>query len=98
MYKTNMKDKVVGLRWHYPNDLNLDGFIISFDDGSSIVHEKNVTIIPPNKCSAWPEYFCYTFYNLSFSKNSMFEVRILDNKMEQFQYINKCIFYLVLYL
>jgi len=84
VYKKAMKNKVVGLRWNYPDDLNLDGFIISFDDSSFIGHEKNVTIIPPRKCSAWPEYFCHTFYDLSSSKNVTFKVRILDNKIEKF--------------
>lgn len=95
VYKTNVKDKVVGLRWRYPDISNLDGFIISVDDGSFIADEKNVTVVPPNKCSAWPEYFCHTFYDLSFSTNSTFKVRILDNKIEQFQYINKCIAHIV---
>lgn len=78
VYKKNIKNKVVGLRWHYPDDSNLDGFIISFesfDDGSYITHEKNVTIVSPRKCSAWPEYFCHTFYDLSPSKNSTFKVQ-----------------------
>ncbi|KAL5238474.1 hypothetical protein ACI65C_005884 [Semiaphis heraclei] len=75
VYKTNVKDKVVGLRWRYPDISNLDGFIISVDDGSFIADEKNVTVVPPNKCSAWPEYFCHTFYDLSFSTNSTFKIQ-----------------------
>ncbi|CAI6356794.1 unnamed protein product [Macrosiphum euphorbiae] len=75
VYKKAMKNKVVGLRWNYPDDSSLDGFIISYDDISFIGHEKNVTIVPPRKCSAWPEYFCHTFYDLSSSKNVTFKVQ-----------------------
>jgi len=84
VYKKSMKNKVVGLRWHYPDDSNLDGFIISFYDSSSFGHGKNVIVVPPRKCSAWPEYFCHTFYDLSSSINVTLKVRILDNKIEKF--------------
>ncbi|XP_025196649.1 uncharacterized protein LOC112595599 [Melanaphis sacchari] len=78
VYKKNLKNKVIGLRWHYPDNSKLDGFIVSFNGSfntSFITHEKNVTIVPPIKCSAWSEYFCYTFYVFSASNNYTFIIQ-----------------------
>ncbi|XP_029345320.1 neural cell adhesion molecule L1 isoform X2 [Acyrthosiphon pisum] len=68
VYKKSLKNRMVGLRWSYTQDTNVEGFIVSFND-------KNVSIITPQKCSAWPEYYCHTFYNLSPSNNYIFKIK-----------------------
>eukprot|EP00102_Acyrthosiphon_pisum_P025257 XP_016662467.1 PREDICTED: uncharacterized protein LOC100570133 [Acyrthosiphon pisum] len=68
VYKKSLKNRMVGLRWSYTQDSNVEGFIVSFND-------KNVSIIAPQKCSAWPEYYCHTFYNLSPSNNYIFKIK-----------------------
>lgn len=76
---------MVGFRWSYSQDTNLDGFIVSYNE-NSFMNTKNVTIIPPQKCSAWPEYFCHTFYNLSPSNNYTFKVRIVTHNDIQYSF------------
>lgn len=78
VYKKSLKNRMVGFRWSYSQDTNLDGFIVSFDE-NLLINTKTATIIPPQKCSAWPEYYCHTFYNLSPSSNYTFKVRIAAN-------------------
>lgn len=84
MYKYDLKNKVIGLRWHYPDNSDLDAFIVSFNgslDSSFTIHGENNTIIPPIKCAAWPEYFCYTFNVFNGSKNYYtFKVSTYTNK------------------
>lgn len=75
VYKKSLKNRMVGFRWSYAQDTNVDGFIVSFNENPLII-TKNVSIIPPQKCSAWPEYYCHTFYNLTPSNNYTFKVRI----------------------
>ncbi|XP_001948568.2 uncharacterized protein LOC100163240 [Acyrthosiphon pisum] len=74
VYKKSLKNRMVGFRWGYSQDTNIDGFIVSFDE-NPLTNTKNVSIIPPQKCSAWPEYYCHTFYNLSPSNNYTFKIR-----------------------
>jgi len=69
VYKKSLKKRMVGFRWSYSQNTTLDGFIVSFNESNFI--------IPPQKCSAWPEYYCHTFYNLSPSSSYTFKVRIL---------------------
>ncbi|XP_050064102.1 uncharacterized protein LOC114127525 [Aphis gossypii] len=70
MYKYDLKNKVIGLRWYYPDNLDLEAFIVSFNGSlDSSIDGENETIIPPIKCSAWPEYFCYTFNVFNGSNN-----------------------------
>lgn len=75
VYKKSLRNRMVGFRWSYAQDTNVDGFIVSFNENPLII-TKNVSIIPPQKCSAWPEYYCHTFYNLTPSNNYTFKVRI----------------------
>lgn len=64
---------MAGIRWNYLNNTNINGFIVSHMDASTSTH-TNSKISLTNKCSAWPEYYCYTFKNLSLSNNSVFMV------------------------
>lgn len=99
IYTASLKDGMVGLRWNYLNNENISEFIVSCEDAST--KTKIITIINPssNKCSAWPKYYCYTFYKLKLSNfSAIFKVRIkyhifyiyivliFNNKV-----INKCI-------
>ncbi|XP_060872815.1 uncharacterized protein LOC132946770 [Metopolophium dirhodum] len=75
VYKKSQKNRMAGFRWRYSQDTNVDGFIVSFDE-NPLINTKNVSIIPPQKCSAWPEYYCHTFYNMSkMSNNYTFKIR-----------------------
>ncbi|CAI6359203.1 unnamed protein product [Macrosiphum euphorbiae] len=69
VYKKSLKNHMAGIRWRYAQDTNVDGFIVSFDE-NPLINTKNVSIIPPKNCSAWPEYYCHTFYNLSKTSNN----------------------------
>jgi len=76
-YKKSLRHRSVGLRWYYIEDANLNGFIVSFNkDGFG--NKKNVIEIAPTKCSAWPEYYCHDFNNLSPAVTFTFNVCILD--------------------
>lgn len=76
VYKKSFEDRMVGLRWSYSENKNLVGFIVSFDENALTTKSQNVTIIPPTKCSTWPNYYCHTFNNLSASGNCTFKVSI----------------------
>lgn len=65
---------MAGFRWSYVNDTDADGFIVSYDDGDAYKKAKNVSLVPPTKCSAWPEYYCHTFYNMTPSNAYTFKV------------------------
>ncbi|XP_060854158.1 tenascin-like isoform X2 [Rhopalosiphum padi] len=67
VYKKSLKNRMVGFRWSYSQDTNLNGFIVSFNESNFI--------IPPQTCSAWPEYYCHTFYNLSPSSSYTFKIK-----------------------
>lgn len=75
VYKKSLKNRMVGIRWAYAETTNLDGFIVSFKD-ISLTNHQNISVIPLTKCSAWPEYYCHTFYHLNPSNSYTFEVRI----------------------
>lgn len=76
VYKKSLSNRMVGLRWKYSDNTNLDGFIVWINKNNS-VNITNALVISPEKCSAWPEYYCHTFYNLSPSKNYTFKVFIV---------------------
>ncbi|XP_060843558.1 uncharacterized protein LOC132923516 isoform X2 [Rhopalosiphum padi] len=67
VYKKSLKKRMVGFRWSYSQNTKLDGFIVSFNESNFI--------ISPQKCSAWPEYYCHTFYNLNPSSNYTFKIK-----------------------
>lgn len=68
VYKKSLKNRMAGFRWSYVVNTNIDGFIVSFNDTASV--------IPLERCSAWPQYYCHTFYNLSPSNTYTFKVCI----------------------
>lgn len=74
VYKKNLKNGMVGIRWSYLDNINLNGFIVTFNE-----NDFNTSfVIAPTKCSAWPKYYCHTFQNfsLSHSHNYTFKVSI----------------------
>jgi len=74
VYKKNLRHRSVGLRWYYLEDATLNGFIVSINkDGGNA---NNVIVIAPTKCSAWPEYYCHNFNNLSPANTFTFNVCI----------------------
>lgn len=76
VYKKSFSNRMVGLRWKYSDDSNLDGFIVWINKNDS-VNITNASVISPKKCSAWPEYYCQTFYNLSPINNYTFKVFVV---------------------
>lgn len=76
VYKKSLKYRMVGLRWSYSETENVDGFITSFNT-NVFTNATNTSTIPPTKCSAWPNYYCHTFYNLGPNYNYTFTVCIL---------------------
>lgn len=76
VYKKSLENRMVGLRWSFSENKNLIGFIVSFDGDAPTTTSQNVTVIPPIKCSTWPDYYCHTFNNLSVSGNYTFKVSI----------------------
>lgn len=74
VYKKSLKNRMVGLRWSYVNNTNLNGFIVSIDVDAA-KNESNLFVIPVQKCSAWPLYYCHTLNNLIPSNEYTFKVR-----------------------
>lgn len=75
VYKKSLKYQLVGLRWYYLDDANIDGFIVSINE-DDFGNANNISVIAPTKCSAWPEYYCHTHRTLSPINNFTFKVRI----------------------
>lgn len=73
-YKKSLKYQLVGLRWYYSEDANLDGFIVSINE-DAFGNANNISVISPTKCSAWPEYYCHTYHNLSPINNFTFKIK-----------------------
>lgn len=73
VYKKSLKNRMAGFRWSYANDTNVDGFVVSYD-GKAFKKAKNVSLVPPTKCSAWPDHYCHTFYNMTPSNAYTFQV------------------------
>lgn len=76
VYKKSLKYRMVGLRWSFSETENVDGFITSFNT-NVFSNATNTSTIPSTKCSAWPNYYCHTFYNLGPNYNHTFKVCIL---------------------
>lgn len=74
VYKKSISKRMVGLRWNYTDDTRLDGFIV-WTNKNDYANNTNISVIFPEKCSAWPEYYCHTFYNLSPNNNYTFKVQ-----------------------
>lgn len=73
VYKKSLKSRMVGLRWSYTENTNLDGFIVSINE-KDVKNDQNYSSIHPNKCNAWPEYYCHTLNHLTPSKSYTFRV------------------------
>lgn len=73
VYKKSLKNRMVGFRWSYPENSNLEKFLISLNEDISTT-SKNITEIAPKKCLAWPLYYCHTFYNVVPSNNYTIKV------------------------
>lgn len=73
VYKKNLKDKSFGIRWSFPGEYsrNADGFIITAvaADAENNTNFTKITTVNPEKCSAWPTFYCATLKNLSININ-----------------------------
>jgi len=62
VYKKNLKHKSIGIRWSYPDEYVIDGFIILVIN-DEIDFTKEI-IVSTEKCVAWPMFYCATFEGL----------------------------------
>lgn len=62
VYKKNLKRKSIGIRWSYPDENVINGFIVIAID-ENMNSTKQMTM-EPERCVAWPKMYCATFENL----------------------------------
>ncbi|CAI6369742.1 unnamed protein product [Macrosiphum euphorbiae] len=62
VYKKDLKHKSIGIRWSFPDENIINGFIVSAID-ENMNSTKQITI-EPKRCIAWPKLYCTTFENL----------------------------------
>ncbi|CAI6363846.1 unnamed protein product [Macrosiphum euphorbiae] len=62
VYKKDLKHKSIGIRWSFPDENIINGFIVSAID-ENMNSTKQITI-EPKRCGAWPKLYCTTFENL----------------------------------
>ncbi|XP_050419823.1 uncharacterized protein LOC126832850 [Adelges cooleyi] len=74
VYKKISKTREIGLRWSYPNDTDMNGFIIQVNPNSQKTNVKQKTI-EPLKCKAWPTMYCTTVDNLT--RSTQYTIKIL---------------------
>lgn len=62
VYKKNLKRKSIGIRWSFPDENIINGFIVSAID-ENMNSTKQMTV-EPERCVAWRKLYCATFENL----------------------------------
>ncbi|KAL4119661.1 hypothetical protein QTP88_012455 [Uroleucon formosanum] len=62
VYKKNLKRKSIGIRWSFPNENIINGFIVSTID-ENMNSTKQITI-DPERCVVWQQLYCTTLENL----------------------------------
>ena len=62
VYKKNLKRKSIGIRWSYPDENIVNGFIVIAID-ENMNNTKQITI-EPERCVVWQKLYCTTFENL----------------------------------
>ncbi|XP_050442627.1 tenascin-like [Adelges cooleyi] len=63
VYKKNTKTRSIDLRWSYPNDSAVDGFILQTSTNNQKSDVNQITI-EPFRCKAWPKFYCTTINNM----------------------------------
>lgn len=61
--KKNTKTRSIDLRWSYPNDSVVDGFILQTSTNNQKADVNQITI-EPFRCKAWPKFYCTTINNM----------------------------------
>lgn len=62
VYKKNLKRKSIGIRWSFPEEYIVNGFIIMAIDNN--INSAKQIVVEPKKCTAWPMLYCATIENL----------------------------------
>uniref|UniRef100_A0A2S2QAU1 Angiopoietin-1 receptor n=2 Tax=Sipha flava TaxID=143950 RepID=A0A2S2QAU1_9HEMI len=81
IYKKSVKNKMLGLRWKYSNVSNIENIekfniFVYGTNTTNVIKENN---IEPEKCSNWPEFYCYTIKDLDLKNINEVKVNASDN-------------------
>lgn len=75
MYKKNLKRKSIGIRWSFPDEYIVNGFIIMAIDNN--INSAKQIVVEPEKCIAWPALYCATIENLI--PNNQYTIKVIIN-------------------
>jgi len=73
VYKKNIKQKSIGVRWSFNNTDIINGFIVIVIDETS--NSTKEIIDEPKRCVAWPTFYCTTIDNLI--PNNQYTIKVL---------------------
>ncbi|XP_026822080.1 LOW QUALITY PROTEIN: tenascin-like [Rhopalosiphum maidis] len=79
VYKKNLKKKSIGIRWSYPNENDMNGFIVIAID-ENLNNTKRIIIEPAERCIAWPKFYCTTFDNLI--PNNQYTIKVKAKSLD----------------
>ncbi|XP_060851896.1 uncharacterized protein LOC132930188 isoform X2 [Rhopalosiphum padi] len=79
VYKKNLKKKSIGIRWSYPDENVINGFIVIAID-ENLNSTKQIIIEPAERCVAWPSFYCTTFDNLI--PNNQYTIKIKAKSLD----------------
>ncbi|XP_026805156.1 tenascin-like [Rhopalosiphum maidis] len=79
VYKKNLKKKSIGIRWSYPNENDMNGFIVIAID-ENLNNTKRIIIEPAERCVAWPKFYCTTFDNLI--PNNQYTIKVKAKSLD----------------
>ncbi|XP_027837642.2 uncharacterized protein LOC114120057 [Aphis gossypii] len=78
VYKKNLKRKSIGIRWSFNDTDIIDGFIVIVID-ENLSSTKQI-IIEPERCIAWPTFYCTTIDNLI--PNNQYTIKIKAKSLD----------------
>ncbi|XP_022174267.1 uncharacterized protein LOC111036533 isoform X2 [Myzus persicae] len=74
VYKKNLIHKLIGIRWSFPDNYIINGFIVIAINKNSTNNTKKITV-KPERCIAWPKFYCTTFEDLIPNNQYTIEVK-----------------------
>ncbi|KAF0704124.1 Tenascin, partial [Aphis craccivora] len=78
VYKKDLNRKSIGLRWSFNDTDVIDGFIVIVIREN--INSTNQIIIEPERCVAWPTFYCITIDNLI--PNDQYTVKIKAKSLD----------------
>jgi hypothetical protein len=76
VYKKNVEQKSIGIRWSYPNKNDINGFIVIAID-ENLNNTKQIIVESTERCVDWPTFYCTTFDNLI--PNNQYIIKVLND-------------------